>query len=168
MGAFTMCVVRRRCLLQESAHTSLSTRCSTIIQERKKQFNKCIYCHVFTRHQTITATGLTVKCHIGNCKNRFHVTCGYAHGSCLFDHADWPDLITIMCHEHANRLKSDLCDKKRVVPFKIGTQVSVVKENDFKIVNFEEQMFYEVDFGDGTFSNDMLPEDFIVTFFNTT
>lgn len=32
-----------------------------------------------------------------------------------------------------------------------------------KILSSESQIFYEVDFGDGTFSNDMLPNDIIVS-----
>jgi hypothetical protein len=32
----------------------------------------------------------------------------------------------------------------------------------FRIIAMKSQLFYEVDFGDGTFSNDMLPEDIIV------
>jgi len=32
-----------------------------------------------------------------------------------------------------------------------------------KIVSSQPQVYYEVDFGDGTFSNDMLEHDFIVS-----
>jgi hypothetical protein len=31
-----------------------------------------------------------------------------------------------------------------------------------RIISFEEAIFFEVDFGDGTYSDDMLPEDLIV------
>jgi hypothetical protein len=34
-----------------------------------------------------------------------------------------------------------------------------------KIVELKKQIFYEVDFGDGTFSTDMIPEDIIVISF---
>lgn len=37
------------------------------------------------------------------------------------------------------------------------------KSQLYRIIKVDEQRFYEVDFGDGTFSNDMLPEDIIVS-----
>ena len=35
-----------------------------------------------------------------------------------------------------------------------------------RIISFEEAIFFEVDFGDGTYSDDMLPEDLLVFFLN--
>lgn len=48
-----------------------------------------------------------------------------------------------------------------IVPIKIDECSN--KQMRYRIMRVDEQRFYEVDFGDGTFSNDMLPEDIIVS-----
>ena len=51
-----------------------------------------------------------------------------------------------------------------VVPVSV-TSSDMASENVVlaKIFSSQPQTYYEVDFGDGTFSNDMLPEDIIVS-----
>lgn len=44
-----------------------------------------------------------------------------------------------------------------------ASQSSNSSLDSYRVVKVDEQRFYEVDFGDGTFSNDMLPEDIIVS-----
>ena len=46
---------------------------------------------------------------------------------------------------------------------KNASQCSNSSLDSYRVVKVDEQRFYEVDFGDGTFSNDMLPEDIIVS-----
>lgn len=48
---------------------------------------------------------------------------------------------------------------------KNASQCSNSSFDSYRVVKVDEQRFYEVDFGDGTFSNDMLPEDIIVSQF---
>jgi hypothetical protein len=79
--------------------------------KEKKTINKCIYCNSFTQFRTSLA-GLTAKCEIKTCPNRFHATCGYLHSGCYFDYAEWPRCVSILCHEHANNLKDELFEKK--------------------------------------------------------
>lgn len=77
-----------------------------------------------------------------------------------------------MCHEHAPKLKKEYYEKKKLkqtqdVAFENGTLVPIKHDTseriDYaRIVSSQAQIFYEVDFGDGTFSNDMLPEDILV------
>lgn len=136
---------------------------NNLFKKEIKQNFKCLYCSSFTKEQASICFGLTVKCQMPDCTNRFHVSCGLVYGKCLFDHGDWPDMIWILCHEHAEKNKIEACElkNKKCLPFKIGTLVQIDNQN-FKIVHLEEQLFYEVDFSDGTFSNDMLPEDIVV------
>lgn len=89
-----------------------------LFNREKKQTRKCIYCNSFTKHQTMTLAGITVKCNYKSCKNRFHVSCGYMFSSCLIDQADWPNCITILCHEHAEFRKAEIQERK-VSDFKI-------------------------------------------------
>jgi hypothetical protein len=100
------------------------------------------------------------------------VTCGYLHGGCSFDFSDDSRLgVSAFCHEHVDMLKEELTEKKKsqknqeiphenglVVPIKLPSS----KKTEFaKIFSSQPQIYYEVDFGDGTFSNDMQPEDVI-------
>ena len=82
-----------------------------IFNKEKKQLKKCIYCSSFTQFRT-SLSGLTTKCEVKSCKNRFHATCGYLQGNCYFDYADWPRCVSILCHEHADTLKDELFEKK--------------------------------------------------------
>jgi hypothetical protein len=54
------------------------------------------------------------------------------------------------------------------VPFDIGTEFELEVDDSISkranIVDRVQQMFYEVDFGDGTYSSDMPPEDIEVIF----
>ncbi len=57
------------------------------------------------------------------------------------------------------------------VPFEIGTELWIeINENKCNnvskgtIIDRKLQIFFEVDFGDGTYSSDMLPEDIEVLF----
>jgi hypothetical protein len=51
------------------------------------------------------------------------------------------------------------------LPYEIGSEISLLNENKInnfvkaKVVDRKLQIFYEVDFGDGTYSSDMMPED---------
>lgn len=91
---------------------------------------ECIYCGSFANHFTTTshgkfvsnasslympATGLTVRCAAGKCKNRFHVTCGYVYQKCWFEWADWPHCVSYLCHEHAQPPSRDLHSKRVLV-----------------------------------------------------
>lgn len=73
---------------------------SQLFKKEKKLKQCCIYCDEFSRFQTSMPNGLTVKCSKQECTNRFHVTCGYNHGKCLYEQADWPAIVHIYCHEH--------------------------------------------------------------------
>jgi hypothetical protein len=52
--------------------------------------------------------------------------------------------------------------------YEIGTLVPLELNRKIvygKIINIIPQTYYEIDFGDGTYSDDMLPEDIIVRIF---
>ena len=95
---------------EPSTRTAINIPKNIFVKE-KKQLKKCIYCSPFTQFRT-SFVGLTTKCEIKTCKNRFHATCGYLYGGCYFDYADWPRCVSILCHEHANTLKDELLEKR--------------------------------------------------------
>ncbi len=99
------------------ASTRKSINISAMLyKQEKKSHRKCGYCNSFTKHlqNDQTQTGLTVKCDIEKCNNRFHVTCGQAYARCYFSSSDWPHCVTVLCHEHAEKVKNDI-EKRRVI-----------------------------------------------------
>ncbi|CAF0727957.1 unnamed protein product [Brachionus calyciflorus] len=130
------------------------TRSSIVIPPKLFKKNpKCLFCS--------RAYGLTVKCDLIDCNNQFHTTCALKqkNNKCVFDQADWPKLITILCPQHSY-LNNKCCNSNKLKPFQIDSKV-FYENRVYTIVDYKEQIFYEVDFGDGTFSNDMLPEDIL-------
>lgn len=85
---------------------------TSLLGKERKLLKRCIYCDAFTHHQADASSSLTVKCDVNYCKNRFHITCGHVYGNCQFDQADWPQCISILCHEHAEKVNFDQIDKK--------------------------------------------------------
>ena len=104
-------------LVNESASFKYPFRRASIIiaknafVQEKKLVKKCVYCHPFTQFKT-SPGGLTVKCEMKTCKNRFHVTCGMLHGGCTFYFADGSLCARVLCHEHADIFREELFEKK--------------------------------------------------------
>lgn len=155
----------------------------TLFTREKRLGHKCTYCSRFVAPNRPGASatnpcGLTTKCDVETCTTRFHVSCGFMHPRVVYEPADWPKSTSILCHEHAAIFKQH--EKNRVYahhvdgdeePFAVGTLVALKTTSSNKaaasapnlarIVSCVKQTFYEVDFGDGTFSSDMLPEDIL-------
>jgi hypothetical protein len=95
-------------------HSSIQVPCQLFKKEKKfDQF--CIYCEKFSRFQTAMPNGLTVKCSIEECKNRFHVTCGYNYGKCLYEKLDSNSPVSTYCHEHFKTRITENQDKVNFV-----------------------------------------------------
>jgi len=161
---------------EPSTRSQIQVPSKLFSKERSHHSKKCTYCsHIQSAYKN-TNTNLTVKCDIESCKLHFHVTCAYLNGECLLAHQDWPNTIVILCNKHVSVYKSHKTQRAQKEldekPFEIGQEVPVtlLEENQRnhnkilmgKIVELKKQIFYEVDFGDGTFSTDMIPEDIIV------
>jgi hypothetical protein len=154
-----------------------------IKDQKKQQFDdkNCIYCCSLNKRviqDGFFNGGVTIKCDFESCKHYFHVTCGKYHKSSLFElvHSNESSnyKIAVHCHEHIkitdnieNKLNSiSIKNVNDDSPFLIGTIVKIESSplsDNYKIMDYKDQLFYEIDFGDGTFSSDMLPEDIIGT-----
>lgn len=141
-----------------------------LLNRERKQANHCIYCTPFSKFMTNNPNGLTIKCKHDNCSNRFHVSCAFMHKSVTFLNDLEANTTNVYCHEHAPSKSNRQKTKQHSVAhssssfFASGLEFQMKQGNKMvqaKIVSSEEQMFYEVDFGDGTYSNDMLPEDIL-------
>uniref|UniRef100_A0A513TZI7 [histone H3]-trimethyl-L-lysine(9) demethylase n=1 Tax=Brachionus koreanus TaxID=1199090 RepID=A0A513TZI7_9BILA len=115
-----------------------------------------------TCHYCSNQLGYTVKCDVSDCDTCFHVSCALKQTNdqkCVFDQNDWPKLITILCPQHA--YLNNVCSlSKKQIAYQIGSRVKC-ENKVYKVLDFDEKIFYQVDFGDGTYSNDMLPEDIL-------
>uniref|UniRef100_A0A3Q0QPJ8 Lysine-specific demethylase 4B n=1 Tax=Amphilophus citrinellus TaxID=61819 RepID=A0A3Q0QPJ8_AMPCI len=117
---------------------------------------KCIYCRkrcAGKRH-----SGACIQCSCGRCPTSFHVTCAHAAGV-IMEPDDWPYVVSITCHRHQSRSSS------AVTSISLGQTVISKHKNlryySSKVTEITSQMFYEVMFDDGSFSNDTYPEDIV-------
>ncbi|XP_019717501.1 lysine-specific demethylase 4C isoform X2 [Hippocampus comes] len=122
---------------------------------------KCIYCR--KRWAGKRQAGACIQCSCGRCPTSFHVTCGHAAGV-VMEPDDWPYVVSITCHRHQSRSSSA---KQRGSQASISLGQTVISKHknlryySSKVTQITSQMFYEVMFDDGSFSNDTYPEDIV-------
>ncbi|XP_006274348.4 lysine-specific demethylase 4A [Alligator mississippiensis] len=120
---------------------------------------KCIFCK--KRRKRIA--GCCVQCSHGRCPTSFHVSCAQAAGV-MMQPDDWPFVVFITCFRHkipsqAERAKAALQD---LSPGQIV--ISKHKNGRFyqcEVVSLTKETFYEVNFDDGSFSDNLYPEDIV-------
>ncbi|XP_054460010.1 lysine-specific demethylase 4C isoform X2 [Anoplopoma fimbria] len=121
---------------------------------------KCIYCR--KRCSGKRQAGACIQCSCGRCPTSFHVTCAHAAGV-IMEPDDWPYVVSITCHRHQSR--SSTAQRACQAPISLGQTVISKHKNlryySSKITEITSQMFYEVMFDDGSFSNDTYPEDIV-------
>lgn len=109
-----------------------------------------------------------VQCSFGRCAKSFHVTCGFAAGA-KFEISDWPVPIYVSCLKHVtSHNKAEGRHLEQLQDLMEGELVIAKHRNRrfywAKIVDVCKKRLYEVDFEDGSFSEDLLPEDIEVSF----
>ncbi|XP_019955982.1 lysine-specific demethylase 4C isoform X2 [Paralichthys olivaceus] len=121
---------------------------------------KCIYCR--KRCAGKRQAGACIQCSCGRCPTSFHVTCAHAAGVTM-EPDDWPYVVSITCHRHQSRSSS----AQRACQSSISLGQTVISKHknlryySSKVTQITSQMFYEVMFDDGSFSNDTYPEDIV-------
>ncbi|XP_050817071.1 lysine-specific demethylase 4A isoform X1 [Gopherus flavomarginatus] len=120
---------------------------------------KCIFCK--KRRKRIS--GCCVQCSHGRCPTSFHVSCAQAAGV-MMQPDDWPFVVFITCFRHkipsqAERAKAALQD------LSAGQMVISKHKNgrfyQCEVVSLTKETFYEVNFDDGSFSDNLYPEDIV-------
>ncbi|XP_007420033.1 lysine-specific demethylase 4A [Python bivittatus] len=120
---------------------------------------KCVFCK--KRRKRIA--GCCVQCSHGRCPTSFHVSCAQAAGV-MMQPDDWPFVVFITCFRHkipsqAERAKAALQD------LAVGQAVISKHKNgrfyQCEVVNLTKETFYEVNFDDGSFSDNLYPEDIV-------
>uniref|UniRef100_A0A671UDR3 Lysine-specific demethylase 4B n=1 Tax=Sparus aurata TaxID=8175 RepID=A0A671UDR3_SPAAU len=129
------------------------------VPESRKNL-KCVFCHSKNANQN---RGACIQCSSEKCATSFHVTCAQIAGVVMTP-ADWPYVVTVTCHKH-----------KRVPPKvrSIRILVLVIGRNidswyyHCTIVGMATQTFYEVNFDDGSYCDNVHPENILVSVFTS-
>ncbi|XP_029421181.1 lysine-specific demethylase 4B isoform X2 [Nannospalax galili] len=124
---------------------------SAIPEQRWKL--KCIYC----RKRMKKLSGACIQCSYEHCSTSFHVTCAHAAGV-LMEPDDWPYVVSITCLKH--RAGGPAGQLLRAVS--LGQVVITKNRNGLyyrcRVIGSTAQTFYEVNFDDGSYSDNLYPE----------
>ncbi|KAM4759273.1 lysine-specific demethylase 4B isoform 1-T1 [Cyanocitta cristata] len=127
---------------------------SAIPEQRWKL--RCVYC----RKRMKKVSGACIQCSYEHCSTSFHVTCAHAAGVPM-EPDDWPYVVSITCFKHKAANQN--------VPFRrevaLGQTVITKNRNGLyyrcRVIGTTTQTFYEVNFDDGSYSDNVYPESII-------
>ncbi|XP_045445070.1 lysine-specific demethylase 4B isoform X3 [Pipistrellus kuhlii] len=114
---------------------------------------KCVYC----RKRMKKVSGACIQCSCEHCSTSFHVTCAHAAGV-LMEPDDWPYVVSITCFKH----KSGGHTVPLLRAVSLGQVVITKNRNGLyyrcRVIGATTQTFYEVNFEDGSYSDNLYPE----------
>uniref|UniRef100_A0A4W5NMQ4 [histone H3]-trimethyl-L-lysine(9) demethylase n=1 Tax=Hucho hucho TaxID=62062 RepID=A0A4W5NMQ4_9TELE len=111
---------------------------------------KCFYC----KRRVKRDVGCCVQCSHGRCTTAFHPTCAQAAGQ-LMQPDDWPFIVHVTCYRHKSPILPEVLE--------VGQQVICKHKNgryyQCEVLELTTATFYEVVFDDGSYSDNLFPED---------
>ncbi|XP_046703383.1 lysine-specific demethylase 4A isoform X3 [Silurus meridionalis] len=120
---------------------------------------KCYYC----KRRMKKTTGCCVQCSHGRCPTSYHPTCAQAAGV-LMHPDDWPFIVYVTCCRHKGPVQSER-NKEAMRDISAGQKVICKHKNgryyQCDVVQLTKETFYEVNFDDGSFSDNLFPEDIV-------
>lgn len=144
---------------------------------------KCVYC----RKRMKKVSGACVQCSCEHCSTSFHVTCAHAAGV-LMEPDDWPYVVSITCFKHKSgghtvsaqpsapaSARPPARALTRLLPRQVQFlravslgQVVITKNRNglyyrCRVIGATTQTFYEVNFEDGSYSDNLYPESITVS-----
>uniref|UniRef100_A0A8C2Z5X7 [histone H3]-trimethyl-L-lysine(9) demethylase n=1 Tax=Cyclopterus lumpus TaxID=8103 RepID=A0A8C2Z5X7_CYCLU len=112
---------------------------------------KCYYC----KKRMKKASGCCVQCSHGRCPTAYHPTCAQAAGV-LMQPEEWPFVVHVTCCRHKGPTQIELTVGQKVIcKHKNGRYYQC------DVVQLSKETFYEVNFDDGSFSDNLFPEDIV-------
>uniref|UniRef100_A0A674D686 [histone H3]-trimethyl-L-lysine(9) demethylase n=1 Tax=Salmo trutta TaxID=8032 RepID=A0A674D686_SALTR len=112
---------------------------------------KCFYC----KRRVKRDVGCCVQCSHGRCTTAVHPTCAQAAGQ-LMQPDDWPFIVHVTCYRH----KSPVLPEGKP---EVGQNVICKHKNgryyQCEVLELTIATFYEVVFDDGSYSDNLFPED---------
>lgn len=120
---------------------------------------KCFYC----KKRMKKSGGCCIQCSHGRCPTSFHVTCAHATGV-IMQPDDWPFVVFITCCRHKTPIQGE-CSKSALNEIEVGQKVISKHKNgrfyQCEVVGLSKETFYEVNFDDGSFSDNLYPVDIV-------
>ncbi|KAL0966676.1 hypothetical protein UPYG_G00298260 [Umbra pygmaea] len=118
---------------------------------------KCYYC----KRRVKRDVGCCVQCSHGRCTTAFHPTCAQAAGQ-LMQPDDWPFIVHVTCYRHKSPHLPER-NKASLRELEVGQQVICKHKNgryyQCEVLELATATFYEVVFDDGSYSDNLFPED---------
>uniref|UniRef100_A0AAY5EPQ2 [histone H3]-trimethyl-L-lysine(9) demethylase n=1 Tax=Electrophorus electricus TaxID=8005 RepID=A0AAY5EPQ2_ELEEL len=119
---------------------------------------KCYYC----KRRMKRTWGCCVQCSHGRCPTSYHPTCAQVAGV-LMHPDDWPFVVYVTCCRHKGPSHVSVCESMR--DLSVGQKVICKHKNgryyQCDVVQLSKETFYEVNFDDGSFSDNLFPEDIV-------
>ncbi|XP_051990242.1 lysine-specific demethylase 4A-like [Xyrauchen texanus] len=120
---------------------------------------KCLYCRKWVK----MSAGCCVQCSHGRCSTSFHPTCAQAAGVQMHPD-DWPFVVYFTCWRHKGGTHMER-NKASMRELENGQKVICKHKNGryyhCEVVELTKATFYEVIFDDGSFSDNLFPEDIV-------
>ncbi|KAJ3599607.1 hypothetical protein NHX12_033563 [Muraenolepis orangiensis] len=120
---------------------------------------KCYYC----KKRMKKASGCCVQCSHGRCPTAYHPTCAQAAGV-LMQPDKWPFVVYVTCCRHKGPAQIER-NKAAMLELSVGQKVICKHKNgryyQCDVVQLSKETFYEVNFDDGSFSDNLFPEDIV-------
>ncbi|XP_047189185.1 lysine-specific demethylase 4A isoform X2 [Scophthalmus maximus] len=120
---------------------------------------KCYYC----KKRMKKASGCCVQCSHGRCPTAYHPTCAQAAGV-LMQPDEWPFVVHVTCCRHKSPTQIER-NKAAMHELTVGQKVICKHKNgryyQCDVVQLSKETFYEVNFDDGSFSDNLFPEDIV-------
>ncbi|KAG9341539.1 hypothetical protein JZ751_019045 [Albula glossodonta] len=120
---------------------------------------KCYYC----KRRMKKTSGCCVQCSHGRCPTAYHPTCAQAAGV-LMHPDDWPFVVYVTCCRHKGPIHTER-NKAAMRELAVGQRVICKHKNgryyQCEVVQLTKETFYEVNFDDGSFSDNLFPEDIV-------
>uniref|UniRef100_A0A672RDG6 [histone H3]-trimethyl-L-lysine(9) demethylase n=1 Tax=Sinocyclocheilus grahami TaxID=75366 RepID=A0A672RDG6_SINGR len=112
---------------------------------------KCQFCRKWVKK----STGCCVQCSHGRCSTSFHPTCAQAAGVQMHPD-DWPFVVYFTCWRHKGASMRELEKGQKVICKHRNSRYY-----HCEVVELTKATFYEVIFDDGSFSDNLFPEDIV-------
>uniref|UniRef100_A0A671RQ89 [histone H3]-trimethyl-L-lysine(9) demethylase n=1 Tax=Sinocyclocheilus anshuiensis TaxID=1608454 RepID=A0A671RQ89_9TELE len=121
---------------------------------------KCQFCRKWVKK----STGCCVQCSHGRCSTSFHPSCAQAAGVQMHPD-DWPFVVYFTCWRHKGGIQIEQRNKASMRELEKGQKVISKHRNGryyhCEVVELTKATFYEVIFDDGSFSDNLFPEDIV-------
>uniref|UniRef100_A0A672MLV9 [histone H3]-trimethyl-L-lysine(9) demethylase n=1 Tax=Sinocyclocheilus grahami TaxID=75366 RepID=A0A672MLV9_SINGR len=117
---------------------------------------KCYYC----KRRMKKTLGCCVQCSHGRCPTSYHPTCAQAAGVIMHPD-DWPFVVYVTCCRHKGPVQSEVLYSEIVGGQKVICKHKNGRYYQCEVIQLTKETFYEVNFDDGSFSDNLFPEDIV-------